>query len=202
MSGFFSIRSPIIPRFLQALLAILWRSAVLRQIALFGRSLKLVWSKGIMISAMYVPSLCSLQDVLVINARLLHISLLIKESVVNTVMFHQFSNKQATYIMPRIRSVIFTKSVSLSFHFLLWSMFFIDLAFFVLLKTSTKLIHLVTIESGKGVGHISYFLEVPWRCFFAYFLSFSRCLNYHLKPCLLQGLVIWDLKMLYPLNFI
>jgi len=92
---------------------------MLRQIALFGRSLKLVQSKGIMISAMYVPLLCSLRDVLVINAELLHISLLIKESMINIMMFHQFSNKQTTYIMPKICSVIFTKSVSLSFHFLL-----------------------------------------------------------------------------------
>src|SRR2546423_2550882 len=90
---------------------------MLRQIAPFRRLLKLVQSKRIMTFAMYVPSFYSLRDVLVINAGLLHISLLIKESVINTVIFHQFSNKQATYIMPRILSVIFTKFVLFSFHF-------------------------------------------------------------------------------------
>ena len=150
----------------------------------FGRSLKLVRSKGIITSAMYVPSLCSLQDILVINAGLLHISLLIKESVVNTVMFHQFSNKQATYIMPRIRSVIFTKSVSLSFHFLLWSMFFIDLAFFVLLKTSTKLTHLATTESGRA--HFI-FSRGSMKMFFCLLPKFFTMSELSLKTMLTSG---------------
>src|SRR6266498_3002437 len=110
---------------------------MLRQIALFKRSLKLIRSKGIMTSAMYVPSLCSLQDVLIINAGLLHISLLIKKNMINIVIFHQFSNKQVIYIMSRICSVIFTKSVLLSFHF-------------VLLKTFTKLTHLATTKLGRA----------------------------------------------------
>ena len=73
-SGFFPILSSFIPRFRRALLARLWRSAVLKQILPLGSPLKLARSKGIMTSATYVPLLCSLRDVLVINAGLTHIS--------------------------------------------------------------------------------------------------------------------------------
>ena len=72
--GFFPILSSFILRFCRALLARLWHSAILKQILLLESPLKLAQSKEIMISATYVPSLCSLQDVLVINAGLTHIS--------------------------------------------------------------------------------------------------------------------------------
>ena len=72
--GFFSILFSFISRFRQALLVRLWRSTILKQILPLGSPLKLAQSKGIMTSATYVPSLCSLRDVLVINAGLIHIS--------------------------------------------------------------------------------------------------------------------------------